>query len=221
MRAAGSPVGPERIVLTVSSSDAYSLLFRVLCDPGDQVLAPRPSYPLFEHLGRLDAVTIIPYDLEYHGAWSIDVASVERALSDRTRALLLVTPNNPTGSYVKSHELDRLAAICAARDVAIDRGRGVRRLRARSRRRAVERTRPGAPGRSDVQSGGAFEIHRVAAGEAGLDWRRRPGGRRRATHWRGSSSRATRICRSRRRCSWPHRNCWIAARRCAGRFRRA
>jgi aspartate/methionine/tyrosine aminotransferase len=84
------------------------------------VLAPRPSYPLFEHLGRLDAVTIIPYDLEYHGrAWSIDVASVERALSDRTRALLVVTPNNPTGSFVKSHELDRLAAICAARGVAL------------------------------------------------------------------------------------------------------
>jgi alanine-synthesizing transaminase len=115
----GLPVGPEHIVLTVSSSDAYSLLFRVLCDPGDQVLAPRPSYPLFEHLGRLDAVTIIPYDLEYHSAWSIDVASVERALSDRTRALLIVTPNNPTGSYVKSHELDRLAALCAARDVAL------------------------------------------------------------------------------------------------------
>ena len=115
----GLTVGPEHIVLTVSSSDAYSLLFRVLCDPGDQVLAPRPSYPLFEHLGRLDAVTIIPYDLEYHGAWSIDVASVERALSDRTRVLLVVTPNNPTGSYVKSHELDRLAAICAAREVAL------------------------------------------------------------------------------------------------------
>ena len=92
----GLPVGPERIVLTVSSSDAYSLLFRVLCDPGDQVLAPRPSYPLLEHLGRLDAVTIIPYDLEYHSTWSVDVASVERALSDRTRALLIVTPNNPT-----------------------------------------------------------------------------------------------------------------------------
>ena len=115
----GLPVGPERIILTASSSDAYSLLFRVLCDPGDQVLAPRPGYPLFEHLGRLDGVTITPYDLEYHSAWSIDVASVERALSDRTRALLIVTPNNPTGSYVKSHELDRLAAICAARDLAL------------------------------------------------------------------------------------------------------
>jgi alanine-synthesizing transaminase len=116
----GLSVGPEQIVLTVSSSEAYSLLFRVLCDPGDQVLAPRPSYPLFEHLGRLDAVTVIPYDLEYHGSvWSIDVASVERALSDMTRALLVVTPNNPTGSYVKSHELDRLAAMCAARDVAL------------------------------------------------------------------------------------------------------
>jgi len=115
----GIAVAPERIILTVSSSDAYSLLFRVLCDPGDQILAPRPSYPLFEHLARLDAVTITPYDLEYHSAWSVDIASVEHALSDRTRALLVVTPNNPTGSYVKSHELDRLAALCAARDVAM------------------------------------------------------------------------------------------------------
>ena len=115
----GLAVGPEHIVLTVSSSDAYSLLFRVLCDPGDEVLAPRPSYPLFEHLGRLDVVTIVPYDLEYHRGWSIDLASVERALSDRTRALLIVTPNNPTGSYVKPHELDRLAEICAARDVVL------------------------------------------------------------------------------------------------------
>ena len=121
------------------------------------------------------------------------MASVERALSDRTRALLIVTPNNPTGSFVKPHELERLAAICAARDVAVDRRRGVRRLRARSRRLAVERTRPGTPGRPDVQSGGAVEIGRFAAGEAGLDCRRRPDDRRRATRWRGSSSRATRI----------------------------
>jgi aspartate/methionine/tyrosine aminotransferase len=115
----GLEVDPEHIVLTASSSEAYSLLFRVLADPGDTVLAPRPSYPLFEHLGRLDAVRIVQYDLEYHGVWSIDIASVERAWSDRTRAVLVVTPNNPTGSFVTARELDRLATICAERDAAL------------------------------------------------------------------------------------------------------
>lgn len=109
----------ERIVLTASTSEAYSLLFKVLCDPGDEVLVPRPSYPLFEHLTRLDGVAPAPYDLEYHGSWSIDFASVERALSARTRAILVVSPNNPTGSFVKPHELDRLAALCAPAGLAI------------------------------------------------------------------------------------------------------
>src|SRR6185436_8269473 len=86
---------------------------------GDEVLAPRPSYPLFEHLAQLDAVTIRPYDLEYHDGWSIDMASVERAISERTRALLVVTPNNPTGSFVTRSELKRLAELCAERGVAI------------------------------------------------------------------------------------------------------
>ena len=100
----GIPVAPERIILTVSSSDAYSLLFRVLCDPGDRILAPRPSYPLFEHLGRLDAVTITPYDLDYHGAWSVDLASVEQALSDRTRCAADRDSQQPDGVV---HEIAR------------------------------------------------------------------------------------------------------------------
>jgi alanine-synthesizing transaminase len=115
----GLVVDADRIVLTASTSEAYSLLFRVLCDPGVEVLVPRPSYPLFEHLSRLDAVATRSYDLEYHGGWSIDLDSVERALSTRTRALLVVTPNNPTGSFLKSHELDRLARICAGSDIAL------------------------------------------------------------------------------------------------------
>lgn len=112
-------VSPDRIVLTASTSDAYSLLFKVLCDPHDEVLVPRPSYPLFEHLTRLDAVVARSYDLEYHGVWSIDVSSIERAWSAATRAVLVVSPNNPTGSFIKGHELDRLAALCAAREAAI------------------------------------------------------------------------------------------------------
>ena len=95
------------------------MLFKLLADAGDEVLVPRPSYPLFDHLTRLDLVTARPYDLEYHGAWSIDISSVERALTPRTRALLLVSPNNPTGSFVAARELERLAALCASGGVAI------------------------------------------------------------------------------------------------------
>lgn len=115
----GVSVPAGRIVLTASTSDAYSLLFKLLAEAGDEVLVPRPSYPLFEHLTRLDLVSARPYDLEYHGVWSIDMASVEHAITARTRALLLVTPNNPTGSFVTQDELDRLAALCAPREIAI------------------------------------------------------------------------------------------------------
>jgi hypothetical protein len=115
----GADVPAERIVLTASTSEAYSLLFRLLADPGDEVLIPRPSYPLFEHLTRLDGVVARPYDLEYHGLWSIDFSSVERALTARTRVLVVVSPNNPTGSFVKTKEMDRLARLCQPRDVAL------------------------------------------------------------------------------------------------------
>jgi hypothetical protein len=115
----GVGVPADRVVLTASTSEAYSLLFKLLAAAGDEVLIPRPSYPLFEHLTRLDLVSARPYDLEYHAAWSIDIASVERAITPRTRALVLVSPNNPTGSFVNQDELDRLAAFCASRDIAI------------------------------------------------------------------------------------------------------
>jgi alanine-synthesizing transaminase len=115
----GAGIAADRIVLTASTSDAYGLLFKLLADPGDEILVPRPSYPLFDHLTRLDAVVARPYDLAYHGAWSIDFTSIGAALSPRTRAVLVVSPNNPTGSYVKQDELDRLAAVCARRGVAL------------------------------------------------------------------------------------------------------
>jgi alanine-synthesizing transaminase len=115
----GFDVAVERIVLTASTSEAYSLLFKLLCDPGDEVLVPRPSYPLFDHLTQLDAVISRPYDLEYHGTWSIELGSVERALTPRTRAVLIVSPNNPTGSFVSEAELDQLARLCAGRGIAI------------------------------------------------------------------------------------------------------
>lgn len=112
-------VSPERVMLTVSTSDAYSVLFKLLCDPGDEVLIPQPSYPLFEHLTSLDSVVGVPYQLEYHGRWSINLASVHEALTPRTRAMLLVNPNNPTGSFVTPSELDALADLCVARDIAL------------------------------------------------------------------------------------------------------
>jgi hypothetical protein len=115
----GVRVPPERVVLTASTSDSYSLLFKLLADTGDEVLVPRPSYPLFDHLTRLDLVVTRHYDLDIHGSWSIDFSSLERAITPRTRAVLVVSPNNPTGSFVTADELDRLAAICAPRDIAI------------------------------------------------------------------------------------------------------
>jgi aspartate/methionine/tyrosine aminotransferase len=115
----GLRVSADRIALTASTSEAYALLFKLLADAGDNVLIPRPSYPLFDHLASLDLVETRSYDLDDHGAWSIDFDSVARALTDRTRAVLVVSPNNPTGSFVSARDLDRLAALCAQRDLAI------------------------------------------------------------------------------------------------------
>jgi alanine-synthesizing transaminase len=115
----GVVVPSGRIALTASTSEAYSILFKVLCDAGDEVLVPRPSYPLFEHLARLDAVTAVPYDLEYQGRWNIDIDSVERALSASTRVLLAVSPNNPTGSYVSRDELAAIVELCGPRQIAV------------------------------------------------------------------------------------------------------
>jgi alanine-synthesizing transaminase len=115
----GARIDSSRVVLTSSSSEAYSWLFKLLCNAGDRVLVPRPSYPLFEHLTRLEAVEADTYDLEYHGGWEIDTASVARGLTPRTRAVLVVTPNNPTGSYLKRRELETLDALCAERNTAL------------------------------------------------------------------------------------------------------
>ena len=118
-RRRGMRVSRDRIVLTASTSEAYSLLFKLLCDPGDDVLVPVPSYPLFEYLASLDAVRARPYHLEFHGAWSVDVDGLTRATTSRTKAVVVVNPNNPTGSYLKRAELDALAAHCRARGLAL------------------------------------------------------------------------------------------------------
>jgi aspartate/methionine/tyrosine aminotransferase len=114
----GARVDPADVVLAASSSETYSWLFKLLCNPGEGVLVPQPSYPLFEHLTRLEAVQAIPYQLHYHGRWEIDIESVAAAPSN-VRALLLVSPNNPTGSYVSTDEIARLARICHSRGWAI------------------------------------------------------------------------------------------------------
>jgi aspartate/methionine/tyrosine aminotransferase len=114
----GVAVDPECIVLSASTSEAYSWLFKLLCNPGESVLVPQPSYPLFEHLTRLESVRTVPYRLEYHGRWEIDVEGITSAPDD-VRAVLLVSPNNPTGSYVTTREAETLAAICRERGWAI------------------------------------------------------------------------------------------------------
>jgi aspartate/methionine/tyrosine aminotransferase len=117
-RRRGAEIDPDCIVLSASTSEAYSWLFKLLCDPGESVLVPRPSYPLFEHLTRLEAVTTAFYDLEYHQRWEIDFAGVDTAPPD-TKAILVVSPNNPTGSYVARAEIDRLTQTCLDRDWAL------------------------------------------------------------------------------------------------------
>jgi alanine-synthesizing transaminase len=116
----GRTVPWDRIALTASTSEAYSLLFKLLCEPAeDRVLVPVPSYPLFDHLTRLDGVITDGYALDYHGRWSVDLSSVDRAWTERTRAVLAVSPNNPTGSMLSDVEFEELSARCAQRDAAL------------------------------------------------------------------------------------------------------
>jgi len=119
-RRRGLRIGADRIVLTASTSDAYSLLFKLLCEPGrSSVLTPVPSYPLFDHLTRLDGVESRRYALEYHGAWCIGPGELDRAWAGDTRAVLAVSPNNPTGSIVRDPDAAELVRACASRHAAL------------------------------------------------------------------------------------------------------
>lgn len=115
----GVKVDPESLLLTTSTSEAYSYVFRLLCNPHDEVLVPKPGYPLFDFLADLQDISLIPYSLRYAQGWFIDFQSVLRALTPRTRAVLLVHPNNPTGSYVHSEEIQRLNDLCRERNLAL------------------------------------------------------------------------------------------------------
>lgn len=116
----GFAVSAEHIHLTASTSEAYSFLFKLLADQGDNVLVPQPSYPLFDFLASLEGVELRPYELEYLSAgWRIDFDSIEQTITPTTRAIILVSPNNPTGSFIKLDELRRLNEICARHNLAL------------------------------------------------------------------------------------------------------
>jgi alanine-synthesizing transaminase len=123
--ARGSHVSPDDLILTTSTSEAYSFLFRLLCDPGDTVLVPTPSYPLFDFLADLHDVKLEPYELVYDHGWQLDFHSTQTAMErarragSRCRAVLAVHPNNPTGSFVKPPEAEELNRICAANEMVI------------------------------------------------------------------------------------------------------
>ena len=112
-------VSVEDIFLTTSTSEAYSYVFRTLCDPGDELLIPSPSYPLLDFLADIQDVNLVRYPLLYNHGWQIDFHALEQAITPRTRGVIVVHPNNPTGNYAKSAEMSRLNSICSAREVAI------------------------------------------------------------------------------------------------------
>jgi aspartate/methionine/tyrosine aminotransferase len=112
-------LNPERLILTTSTSEGYSFVFRLLCNPGDELLVPKPSYPLFEFLADLQDVKLVPYPLLYDHGWQMDFPSLEKVVTDRTRAVVVVHPNNPTGSYVHSQERESLNRYCREHDLAL------------------------------------------------------------------------------------------------------
>lgn len=111
MAAPGVALEPDQLWLTSGTSEAYGMLFKLLCDPGDEVLVPTPGYPLFEHLARFEGVVARSYPLAYDGRWYVDMDGLRRALGPRTRAIVVIHPNNPTGAFLKRDELAALAAL--------------------------------------------------------------------------------------------------------------
>ncbi len=112
-------VAPEQIILTSGTSEAYSYIFRLLCEPGDEILFPAPSYPLLEYLAGLNDVRLAPYPLFYDHGWQMDLGSLRAAITPRSRGVLVVHPNNPTGSFVRPAEAAALGEICAEHSMAI------------------------------------------------------------------------------------------------------
>jgi len=117
--ARGAAISADDIVLTTSTSEAYSFVFRLLCSPGDELLIPAPSYPLFAFLADIQDVKLVRYPLVYDHGWQIDFHSLQRSITPRTRGVILVNPNNPTGHFVKEKELAKLNELCTARGMAL------------------------------------------------------------------------------------------------------
>jgi len=115
----GEDVSIEDIFLTTSTSEAYSCVFRTLCEPGDELLIPSPSYPLFDFLADIQDVSLVRYPLLYDHGWQIDFHALEQAITPRTRGVIVVHPNNPTGHFAKPVEIAKLNAICSTREMAI------------------------------------------------------------------------------------------------------
>ena len=115
----GAAVGPEQVILTASTSEAYSHVFRLLCEAGDEVLVAQPSYPLFDYLADLTDVRVRAYPLFYDFGWWIDFAELERAVTERTRAIVVVHPNNPTGHGTSLRERRQLEEVCARHGLAL------------------------------------------------------------------------------------------------------
>jgi aspartate/methionine/tyrosine aminotransferase len=117
--ARGQSVSAGDIVLTTSTSEAYSFVFRLLCNPGDELLIPAPSYPLFGFLADIQDVKLVRYPLIYDHGWQVDFHSLQQAITPRTRGVIVVNPNNPTGNFVTHSELARLNEVCRAREMAL------------------------------------------------------------------------------------------------------
>jgi alanine-synthesizing transaminase len=118
-RARGCVVNVNDIFLTTSTSEAYSFLFRTLCNPGDELLIPQPGYPLFNFLAEIQDVTTVRYPLIYDYGWQIDFHALQRAITPRTRGIIVVNPNNPTGYFCKADDTDRLNQLCLERELAV------------------------------------------------------------------------------------------------------
>lgn len=119
LRARGESASARDVVITASTSEAYGYLFKLLADPGDALVTARPAYPLLEHLAASESVGLVQFPLQRDGRWQLDRHELERIVGPRTRAIALVHPNNPTGSYLVRDELRAVAELCAARDLAL------------------------------------------------------------------------------------------------------
>ncbi len=112
-------VDAEQIILTTSTSEGYSFVFRLLCNAGDELLVPKPSYPLFEFLADLQDVKLVAYELIYDHGWQMDFPSLQNGVTRRTRGVVVVHPNNPTGSYVSPGEMEMLNSFCREHGLAV------------------------------------------------------------------------------------------------------